>query len=45
MTMLSFAAVLAIPALSQAGDKKVKNEIVMKMGISTPETGPVNHFV
>lgn len=32
ITMLSLAAVLAIPALSQAADKKVKNEIVMKMG-------------
>ena len=32
MSMLSLAAVLTIPALSQAAEKKAKSEVVMKMG-------------
>lgn len=32
LTLLSLSAILAIPVVSQAAGKKVKNEIVMKMG-------------
>lgn len=32
ITLLSLTAVLVIPVVSQAADKKVKSEIVMKMG-------------
>lgn len=32
MTLLSLVVVFAIPALSQAADKNVKSEVVMKMG-------------
>jgi hypothetical protein len=32
VTLLALSAMLAIPVVSQAADKKTKNEIVMKMG-------------
>ena len=32
ITLLSLSVMLAIPAISQAADKKIKNEVVMKMG-------------
>jgi hypothetical protein len=32
LTLLSLSAILAIPVVSQAVEKKAKNEIVMKMG-------------
>jgi hypothetical protein len=32
ITLLTLSAMLAIPAISQAADKKIKNEVVMKMG-------------
>ncbi|KAB0663857.1 hypothetical protein F6V25_15640 [Oryzomonas japonica] len=32
LTLLSLSAILAIPVVTQAAEKKAKNEIVMKMG-------------
>src|ERR1039457_1528272 len=32
ITLLSLSVMLAIPAISQAADIKIKNEVVMKMG-------------
>jgi hypothetical protein len=32
ITLLSLSVMLAVPVVSQAADKKVKNEVVMKMG-------------
>ena len=32
ITLLTLSVMLVIPAVSQAADKKVKNEVVMKMG-------------
>lgn len=32
VTMLTLSVMLAVPVVSQAADKKIKNEVVMKMG-------------
>lgn len=32
ITLLTLSVMLAVPVVSQAADKKVKNEVVMKMG-------------
>ena len=32
ITLLTLSAMLTIPVISQAADKKIKNEVVMKMG-------------
>jgi ABC-type branched-subunit amino acid transport system ATPase component len=32
ITLLALSAMLTVPLVSQAADKKVKNEVVMKMG-------------